>query len=163
MEEIDFTEQAKRPTLLTILCVLTFISSGWTVASNLSTYFGDTQQQQEIAEEVLDGAREDIEEQEGPAASIMEGYFNQAEKLIAYQKPLALNNIIFGAIILFGAAYMWRLNRRGFLLYAFGCTLQVVVPIFIAGMVPILFWPTLIINAIFVGLYATQKKYLVYQ
>lgn len=93
-ETLDNTqEQAKRPTFLTVLCILTFISSGLgTLLYLLAT----------IAFGVVSGMLESI-----PGGEMM------ADAGMAFFAVY----FILSAASLFGAIMMWKLKKTGFYLY----------------------------------------------
>ncbi len=157
-----------RPTFLTVLCILTFIGSGWTVISNTigfatgSVYVqADTDLLQETRDQMEDDLEDEMEEEEAEKTlGLMDSIFGQVESIAKYKVELSINSLILGLVCLVGAVLMFRMQAKGYYLYAFGCALQVIVPILVAGFVPLLFYPTAIINGIFLVLYGTQLKHL---
>lgn len=126
-----------RPTFLTVLCILTFIGSGWSILNNISTYRqADTAAS--VVSAALDTATSQIEMQGSnePGADI-------ANKMLAGARELSdpvkiKKNALFGlmaAIITLGGAFlMFQLNKKGFWLYVFGTGITVVAPFLVFGM-----------------------------
>lgn len=126
-----------RPTFLTVLCILTFIGSGWSILNNISTYRqADTAAS--VVSAALDTATSQIELQgaDEPGAEI-------ANKMLAGARELSdpvkiKKNALFGlmaAVITLGGAFlMFQLNKKGFWLYVFGTGITVVAPFLVFGM-----------------------------
>ena len=61
---VSVPEGPKRPILLTILCILTFIGSGWGIVSNINKYMNADITSQ-VAGNILDSAKEQISKESG--------------------------------------------------------------------------------------------------
>ncbi|MGB0166597.1 MAG: hypothetical protein ACPF8V_07055, partial [Luteibaculum sp.] len=147
---------------------LTFVGSGWSVISKTIS-FATGSVYSEAASEIIEESRyemedamDELEDEEGgeAAAGFLESIMGQAETMVGHQVELALNDLILSLVTLFGAILMFRMSRKGYFLYVFGAALQFIVPLFIVGYVPILFYTVLFINGLFIGLYSTQLKHL---
>lgn len=106
----DPNEQSKRPELLTVLCILTFIGSGLGVISNffvLTSYSS-------VHELAASG----------------ELIFPGIDILLSVDKAYFLIGFILSSISLFGAYNMWKLKRIGFHLYTIAQILLLIVPYF---------------------------------
>ena len=136
LDEFD-TRPAGRPTFLTVLCILTFIGSGYGIISGTVTYFNADRvaktmvtANSEIKEDIRKDHKKDPEGT-GFATKIV-------ENMSVMTDPDNLRNSSLGSIIasvfcLAGALLMWRLNRKGFYLYVFGTVIGIVVPFYIFG------------------------------
>ena len=109
-----------RPTLLTVLCILTFIGSGWGLISGVINIFtvktvdttGLNDQMQTEMEKLSDsGAAGET------VSKIMEGTMDVANKALENAVPLAIVSIIAAILAIFGAYQMWNLKKNGFIVY----------------------------------------------
>lgn len=135
MEEMNNLPQAKkvRPTLLTVLCILTFIGSGLSVLIFLlaAVLFG-----------VMADVLADI-----PGMSMMTGGGT----------VFFIVMFILAFVSLFGAIKMWGLKKIGFYLYTAAQVLMIIVPlVLIEGAKVGVFG--IVITLIFIILYAINLK-----
>lgn len=96
--EISQQENIKRPDLLTVLCILTFIGSGLASISNIFVYLNH-----DFLLETLD---KDVD-----------AFFGQ-ELVLELPKSLFILSGIFYFSSLVGAILMWKLRKVGFHTYA---------------------------------------------
>lgn len=106
----DPNEQSKRPELLTVLCILTFIGSGLGVISNFFVLTSYSSVQELVASGEL--------------------IFPGIDILLSVDKAYFLIGFILSSISLFGAYNMWKLKRIGFHLYTIAQILLLIVPYF---------------------------------
>ncbi len=122
-----------RPTLLTVICILTFIGSGLSALLYLIAA---------VAFGAISGLLDSIP---GMSAIIGGGAI------------FFVVSLILAAVSLFGAIKMWGLKKMGFYLYAVAQVLMLVVPfIFITGATFSIFG--FIFTALFIALYAVNLK-----
>ncbi|MGL6268792.1 MAG: hypothetical protein ACRC2O_12750 [Chitinophagaceae bacterium] len=125
-----------RPTLLTVLCILTFIASAWGIFSGISNYMNADISSQ-IAGTALDTAKENIsKENENTAASKM------AEKVISGASAMlnpenikknALFSILANLLSFGGAFLMFQLKKIGFWTYVAGAGIAIITPLIVYG------------------------------
>ncbi len=156
-----------RPTFLTVLCILTFIGSGWGVISSTMGYFAANSQAA-----VVETARKNADESLKNAAAGNESYSKIAEQMtnsLSFLSPENLKNSalagIGGAILcLLGAFMMWKLKKTGFYSYVAGTLVGIIAPIMIFGMGNIFALGTTIFvsffGILFVVLYGLNLKYM---
>ena len=116
MENPFSTGRPVRPTFLTVLCILTFIGSGWGLISNLFQLAMFTPERlvaqiQEITNMV--GA----EVQPSWGSSIMNSSLEVLQTTIKYGKAIYSLVALCAMISLIGAFMMYKLKRNGFYLY----------------------------------------------
>lgn len=153
-----------RPTFLTILCVLTFIScvSGlWTQSEQLWSPGVIAEQTRELFEQL----RENMEEQAtGENAELMNGLFDSVLERATSEniRTSAILMLIYESLTLYGAYLMWNLRKQGYYYYVAGVAVVLIAPIVLIGG-----WFGLVtslgggfLSLIFVGLYALNLKYL---
>lgn len=161
--ENPFENKPKRPTFITVLCILTFIGSGWGTISNLISIFtyniGNTQ----IQIEQIANATENLDEN----ATFMSGFLNSSIEVMKataqHGKEIAIISLILSLLSLIGAILMFNLRRLGFYFYvAAQCLMLFVMPYFVG------FSPLILINIIsssvptivFIILYAVNLKHM---
>ncbi len=149
---IEQQEPAKRPEMLTILCVLSFINAAWNTLSNFVSFaFYDTFQNLFTQLREGSGVYEDMAEQMGEnwdvmvqasemASSISRGYY-------------FLEMVLFIASFV-GVLMMWKLQKRGFHVYAIS---QILMLIVMTIFTKITFGPVLW-TALFIAMYYPHYK-----
>ncbi len=131
-------EPAKRPDMLTFLCILTFIGSGLAVFSYSVMYFYYNEMQT-----IMDD---------------MGDKFQGMEMIRSLSRQFFLVNFVLSALSLGGAVLMWKLKKAGFHFYA-GAQIFIL-------LLPLVFKETpfsifsVIISASFILGYATNLKYM---
>jgi hypothetical protein len=127
--EIVETSPKQRPTLLTVLCVLTFIGSGVNVFSNLMGMFMSPIKNF-LGPEFFEKALEEINEE--PARQFIEQAFEMAQQAIEHIFEISLVNFVLYAASLTGAILMFQLKKIGFYVYSTAQILLLfVAPVFI--------------------------------
>ena len=135
LDEFDI-QPAKRPTFLTVLCILTFIGSGYGIINGTITYFNaDRVAKTMVAanSEIKKDIRKDKNDPEGNvfATKVVDDMSVMANP--DNLRNSSLGSIIASVICLAGALLMWRLNRKGFYLYVLGTIIGIVVPFYVFG------------------------------
>ena len=145
-------EQPKRPDMLTVLCVLSFINAAWNTLSNFVSFvFYNTFQNLFTQLREGSGVYEDMAEQMGDnwdamvqatemASSISRGYY-------------FLEMVLFIASFI-GVRMMWKLQKKGFHVYAIA---QILMLIVITVFTKITFGPVLW-TALFIATYYPHYK-----
>lgn len=109
-EEVQMNDD-KRPTFLTVLCILTFIGSGFGILSGLISFTGLND-----IEEAMNNAR-------AQAADPVSQTILEEIDVAGMQKIQTWANILgllASVLCLAGALIMWRLKKFGFILYVAG-------------------------------------------
>jgi hypothetical protein len=108
--ELLFQEKPKRPQLLTVLCVLSFIMCAFTIISTIMN----------IAQNSPESHQKSVEQIRSfnPAmADQMEDTFLMMESN-TYLKLSPYINLVFMLGSFLGVMMMWKLNKKGFYIYA---------------------------------------------
>jgi hypothetical protein len=125
-----------RPTFLTILCVLTFIVSGYQVFNSVSS-FSSAEMAVDIAKDAMDEAQDQIEAESetGEVPGIVSKLFGSVNEGLTVEnvKNSAIASGIGNVLTLIGAILMWGLDRKGYFLYIFGSLVLILSPLFIIG------------------------------
>ena len=139
----EFEQEPRlRPTLLTVLCVLTFIGSGWAIVSSVWRYSTASQSVKIFSSAVVNRPDDSTLLKD---SAIRNGHKNRSpfgQKMMSSLSKIitvenihkgAIGEIISGLCTLFGALLMWRLRRSGFYLYIAGILVGLVVPFYLYG------------------------------
>ena len=121
-----------RPTFLTVLCILTFIGSGWSIYSGISNYY-TADVAYGLVNEQFERVQDDLSDQDGveAATKLLQsiGDSMTPEKI----KNNGIATAITSLITLIGAILMWGLRKTGFYVYVIGAIAAVIAPITIFG------------------------------
>jgi len=148
----DEPEIQVRPSFLTVLCILTFIGSGWAIISSVTSYqtAGVTEASLKSTIVVTDSsmkAENSIDEnttinidtaqvQERTPESGFELKMMQSVSQMFTKENIersAIGSFIAALFTLGGAIAMWKLRRFGFYLYIIGVAIGVAVPLYLFG------------------------------
>ena len=161
LEENSF----RRPTFLVMLCIFTFVGSGWNILADLFYLF---------TANIIDGTI-DIEQNSAMVGelesqgidSFFSGFWNSSLGLMQagmqHAREIVVFQLILNVIVLVGAILMFQLRRPGFYLYVAaqilllfiwpyftGFHLVVIIKMLLAGLVSFLF----------IAFYAFHLKYM---
>jgi hypothetical protein len=145
MEEIKISnenEAPKRPTFLTVLCILTFISSGLGCLSALIT---------PLFSDIIIGFLKSTPNYD-------ETVMGQTISLLQAGWLFYLITFVLALCSLIGGVLMWNLKKIGFHFYALSNLGLLFVPMLILGM-PIS-WEGILFTSSFIALYAVNFKFL---
>jgi type III secretory pathway component EscR len=152
-----------RPTFLTVLCILTFIGSGWGVYKGFSGYFTADMSAQ-IVSQAQDKINDQMADNTQPAflKNMMGGMFSSmsADNI----RKSSIISLVSCLLTLIGAVMMWQLRKAGFYLYIAGILISVVMPIalFGGGLIGLMAGGiSAFIGIIFIILYGVNMKYMV--
>ncbi|MEY2924708.1 MAG: hypothetical protein RLZZ337_1256 [Bacteroidota bacterium] len=140
MEDNTTTTGALRPTFLTVLCILTFLGSGWGIISAMINYSSaDTAgEAAALVEEQMDEAldqMDDNEEVSEKTKGFMESFMGGVAESITPQniRKMAIVSVLSSLLTLFGAIFMWKLNKSGFYMYIGGVLVLIVGTMLVYG------------------------------
>ncbi len=136
-------EPGLRPTLLTVLCILTFIGSTWAIISSVWGYTTASKSARIFSTVVTRTAHDSLPPEDSAVQRIGDkkrSMFGE-KMMVSVSKMMTEDNIrknAMGAIIsgfftLAGAFLMWRLRRYGFYLYIAGVIIGIIVPFYLYG------------------------------
>ncbi len=137
----------KRPNGLTVACVLSFISAGWFTLANLITFlsynFMKSLSSDENYLELMEKFGQDAEMLE----ATMEAQFAVSRVSYLLQALMYIGSFI-------GVLYMWRLQKKGFHIYAISqLLLLIVTAVFVTSVTGSSIWGSVILTAIWIGIY----------
>lgn len=161
----DFAPTQQRPTLLTVICILSFIFGAWGLWDGVRTAFTDAPAQD------LEEARVSMEEQmaalEGPGAEMAQSMMDQAitvaEKEVEQAMPIGISGLLLSALSLLGVWMMWNLKKTGFWLYVLASIGGLITPLVFLGANTVTIMGVGLmglIAIIFIVLYAVNLKHM---
>ncbi|MBX2980842.1 MAG: hypothetical protein KF905_16265 [Flavobacteriales bacterium] len=155
---------AQRPTLLTVLCILSFIAGAWGVVDGYRTGFTDKPQRDlEEARTTIEEAMEQMGGGSGLAERMMEEGLAAAEQTVQHAQPIGISGLALSALSLFGVWLMWNLKRNGFYLYVLAGIGGLIAPIAILGTSSVVIMGMGIsgfFTVLFIVLYAVNLKHM---
>lgn len=169
METINSIQESSSPssptgirnTFLTVICILTFLGSGWGVIKAIRTY-ATADYVANIAGGAIQGAEDKINQQGNTPAFVKQIMGSLAEDMTPdFLRKLAILEFISNLLTLSGAILMWNLKKAGFYLYIAGIILLVVAPLAMGKLVGAI-GASLIgfIGVIFIVMYGVNLKYM---
>ena len=163
MENPFETNQLKRPTFLTVLCILTFIGSGWGVLSQLFSLLFTNLVDVSAQTEQLNSMMDNMES--GAGTSFLSGILSSSQEVMQatmmHAKSIAVISLVLSLLSLCGAILMFSLRRIGFYIYTVAQLLLLFVVPYFAGFSMIVVMGMLfsaLFTVVFIILYALNLK-----
>jgi hypothetical protein len=164
-------ERPSRPTLLTVLCILSFIGSSWTIVTDVYSYATANVTVQAFAKVRVDQNDSDVKKDTAGSQDTHKRILFRNRMMGSLQKMMTPDNIrksslgsfIAALFTLAGALLMWWLRRPGFYLYIVGVLLALIVPFYLYGnnlLAVGLSSVTTFFGLVFIALYALNIKNL---
>lgn len=154
-----------RPAFLLVLCILTFIGSGWGFLDNLYGLFEEAHISSSIEMEY--SSFEVNESDQAQGAGLMADYLKSVMSTLhatdVHFQKIHVMNLVLNLISLLGAILMFQLRRFGFYLYtAAQLLLPFVIPYFAGFNFYVLTMMLVlgIFSVLFIILYAVNLKYM---
>lgn len=139
----------KRPTFLLVLCILTFVFSGFNaLASLFGLAFSSTFYSEEANEQSLETIYDAAEDAPGGMGDFLMDVAQMSEQAMQNQEIINLSNLLLYLLCVFGAILMYRLKKVGFHVYTAASAFLLIVPFLFMG----LNW-IVILSVIFNGLF----------
>lgn len=162
------SELNQRPTFLTVICILTFLGSGYGIINGVSSYINaeEAAGASELVEDAMEEAMEDVDD-----SQMSDSQMEFMEKMTSgIAESLTVDNIKKGSIVnvlsclmtLAGAFFMWNLNRKGFYLYIVGILVMIAGSIVVYGgfMGAIYGGMMGFVGLVFIAMYGANLKYM---
>ncbi|MBP8822943.1 MAG: hypothetical protein KBH07_04825 [Flavobacteriales bacterium] len=153
-----------RPTLLTVICILSFIMGAWGIFSGFQNLVVDQTVALDKARVEMEQARADLGEQaSGLPGKMLDSAMDLAEKTAANATPIGISTIVLSLISLFGVWQMWNLRKNGFWLYVLSSVAGLATTVYFLGgsMVAILSVGFAgFFSLVFIILYAVNLKHM---
>jgi len=166
METSAVSSPKKRPDFLTVICILTFIGSGFGIINNVTNYL-NADVLTEMGKQAIDQNREKVDsESSGEGKKLADQMMSGASAMMD-KKKLKQNyllTVLSNIMTLAGALLMFRLRKSGYWLYVAGIVVLVATPVVIFGTGNLLSMSiTMLFAAIgilFIILYSLQLRHL---
>ena len=166
METSAVSSPKKRPDFLTVICILTFIGSGFGIINNVTNYL-NADVLTEIGKQAIDQNREKVDsESSGEGKKLADQMMSGASAMMD-KKKLKQNyllTVLSNIMTLAGALLMFRLRKSGYWLYVAGIVVLVATPLVIFGTGNLLSMSITmlfaVIGILFIILYSLQLKHL---
>lgn len=113
--------KAKRPTFLTVLCILSYIGVGLAVITSLVALTAGK------AGSMFMNAAKDMEGMEAPG-------METASKGLQYASSVSAISLISALVVLVGVIMMWKLKKTGYYIYIVGEIAPVIASFLLIGM-----------------------------
>ena len=151
MEQSTTEGANKRPTFLTVLCILSFVAAGFVIVGGIIGYLAMA-----AVGGMADAMTAGMENMQG-----MEGMpgMEDAMATMAHAKTLLIVAIALTLVGLGGVIMMWKQKKTGFYIYTGAQLLNIILPIVIAGMASFSVFGT-IITAAFIVMYGLNLKHM---
>lgn len=165
MKQLEQQNQ-KRPIFLMVLCILTFIGSGWNIISNLSSLFtiGLVENEQMVMQQ-FSSVSDEVQQSVylNSWARFFESSIEWAKVTFEYRRSIAIIQLVLGLLSLLGAILMYQLRRIGFYFYVAAQILMLFVLPYFAGftmIVLLIMGTSAFMTLLFILLYAVNLKHL---
>lgn len=137
----------KRPDGLTVACVLSFISAGWQILSNLFAYLTyDMMRELGSSEEYLEMMEKFVPDIDAFEAQM------QAQFAVSRISYLLTALLFIGSFV--GVLYMWRMQKKGFHIYSISQILVLIVTVtFVTSVTGASIWGSVILTAAWILIY----------
>jgi len=126
-----------RPVFLKVLCILTFIGSGYGIINNTFVYFkaNDISKMMTNAKAKMNDDINKKSQRNPESAGLLSKIFNSMSSMSTPDnlRKTAIGNIVTSVLCLLGAVLMWHLNRTGFYIYTLGTIISIAIPIYLFG------------------------------
>lgn len=154
MEQQNAGAPAQRPTLLTVLCILSFIGAGFAIIWYIIALIGAM-----AAQALVSGSEEAID---AMGATDSAAVADAASDVAAVGMGLVWAYVILGTIgtilALVGVIRMWKLQKSGFYLYVAGTVLALIMSVVFAGTEGLVM--NIVVPVVFIVLYGLNLKHM---
>lgn len=163
--EIDSTN--KRPTFLTVLCLITFVVSGYNLIMSIVGLFTsqtfDSGQMEEATRQLQDAMAGADPEMRTYLINALDAMQAMMQTGIDHALTLSLAEIVAASLSILGAFWMFKLRKKGFYTYIIAKIIGVAVPLAIFGfniLTGALYGFVALMGIVFIILYSINRKAL---
>lgn len=167
VDVIDNQYFEKRPTFLTVLCIMTFVVSGYNLLMSVIGLFGENALDSNQMESGMAQLREAMNEADPNTrdflVQVMDAMRDMVQTGMEYATTLGIGEIISAGLSLLGAILMFNLRKSGYYTYIAAKIIGVAVPFAIFGfnlLTTILYGFAALISVVFIILYGINRKAL---
>lgn len=166
-DTIDTSRAPRRPVFLTVLCVLTFVVSGYNFIMSLVGLFTSRTYDPDQLREGMEQMQQSMEgadpQMQKFLLQIMTAFQDMIQTGVAHASALSTGELAAAGLSLLGAFWMFRLQKKGFYIYVIAKIIGVFVPLIIFGfnlLTIILYGFVAVIGVLFIVLYNMNRKYM---
>ena len=125
----------QRPLFLKVLCILTFIGSGYGIINSAFTYFKANDIANIMVETQEKMNNDPKKDRDAESKKIVDNVANNLTQMTspANLRKAAIGSFITSILCLIGALLMWKLRRPGFYIYTLGTLLSIIIPFYMFG------------------------------
>lgn len=167
IDTIDNSLSARRPTFLTVLCIITFVVSGYNLVMAIVGLFSeksfDPAKWQDITNQMAEAMSGTDAASQEMAGRMMDALSHMMQAGIENAVALGLTAVAASAISILGAYLMLKLKQIGYYTYIVAKVIGVLIPLIIFGVniVTILMYGVIaLIGVLFIVLYGMNRKYM---
>lgn len=160
---VEKQQTPKRPTLLIVICILSFVGLGWSILQGIiSLIFGKfTSSFYSMYQDMMEKSMNNMGNVPPEFEAKIESIMNSALKLIQHLPTISAVNLICSIIALGGVILMWNLKKSGFILYAVPKVFLIFFPMLLIGfnfITAIVLSSGVIFTGAFIAMYAVNLK-----
>jgi hypothetical protein len=152
-----------RPTLLTVICIISFIMGAWGIYGGVKQLTQDPDKVVAQAQADMEKARAQMPESNPLTDKMMESAMEVTRKGAEQGKPIGATSIVLSLLSILGVWQMWNLKKSGFWLYVLASVLGLVAPVYFLGGGLIALASVGVVGLftiLFIILYAVNLKYM---
>jgi len=128
----------QRPVFLKVLCMLTFIGSGYNIINSAVTYFKADAISKvfvDVRTKMDDDLAKKKRSRDTGKVVLITNIMNNASVISTPEnlRKTAIGNVITSSLCLLGAILMWNLRRMGFYIYTLGTIIGIIIPFYLFG------------------------------
>ena len=148
-----------RNSFLTVICILSFIGSGWGTIKAVRSYF-TADYVAKMGSGMIQNIKDEVNQKDNVPDFVQQIMGSVAADMTPdFLRKLAIFSFIANLFTLSGAILMWNLNKTGFYLYVAGIVISVIAPITMGKLVGAMGGTVLgAIGVVFIVMYAVNLK-----
>ena len=148
-----------RNTFLSVICILTFLGSGWGIVKAVREYVTADYAAQ-LGSEMIQNVKDQVNQKDNVPDFVEQIMGSVAKDMTPdFLRKLAIFSFIANILTLTGAILMWNLKKAGFYLYILGIIVLVVAPLTMGKLVGAIGASIIgFIGVIFIVMYAVNLK-----
>ena len=157
----------KRPTFLTVLCILTFVVSGYHIIMAVIDLFSsksfDPAQWQDISNQMAEAMSGADSSSQEVANQMMEALSSMMQAGIDNALTLGITALVASGLSILGAYWMFNLKKIGYYTYIAAKVIGIIIPLIIFGvniLTIMMYGFITVIAVLFIVLYGIHRKYM---
>jgi len=158
--ETSSTSKGIRNTFLSVICILTFLGSGWGIVKAVREYVTANYEAQ-MGREVINDVKDRVNQQENNSPDFVKQIMGSvaADMNPEFLRKLAIFSFIANLLTLTGAILMWNLKKAGFYIYILGTIVLIAAPLTMGRLVGAIGASIIgFVGVIFIVMYAVNLK-----